>query len=237
MKELQKQNSEHHEIDPQKNLNIMVIGPACSGKSTLLRSLANRGSIVHPEPENSVFPIFLENPKKFAFNNQLNLATRLMEVEMHTMAAPQTGTPQYRESGVLATDIYNRYLHDQGYLSDDQFNHLNWLYQNHLNTFPTPDLVIYLSADEQRLKDRAILRDGAVAMNPTELQPYWDRLLGEIEDRGISLLRINTGQNPTELTTRIVQNEVVKLTKERNMPPIRRANKNQLFFRSATSPI
>ena len=115
----------------------------------------------------------------------------------------------------MATDIYNRYLHDQGLIREDQFAYLLWLYNHHLTTFPTPDLVVYLHADDDTIRDRAIKRDGLVAHDPHELQPYWDRLLGELKERGVPVFRVNTGKHLVEATQQLILGEVERLKKEK----------------------
>lgn len=199
---------ETHEAEPNTRFQITVIGAACSGKSTLLGALQDRGFSVHTEPDNPVFPLFLENPKKFAFQNQLHKTTQLMQLEILDTKAEGLTDPHFRESGVLATDIYNRYLHDQGLISDDQFAYLSWLYDHHLSTFPKPDLVVYLHASDDTIKGRAIKRDGLVAHDPHELQPYWDRLLADLESRGIQVFRLNTGEHEVQESEELILKEV-----------------------------
>ena len=199
---------EDHEAEPKKRFQITIIGAACSGKSTLLGALQDRGFSVHTEPDNPVFPLFLENPKKFAFQNQLHKTTQLMQLEILDTKAEGLTDPHFRESGVLATDIYNRYLHDQGLISDDQFSYLQWLYDHHLSTFPKPDLVVYLHASDDTIKNRAIKRDGLVAHDPHELQPYWDRLLSDLESRGIQVFRLNTGDHKVYDSQELILDEV-----------------------------
>ncbi len=207
MRERQLSN-EHKEVTPNNIFHITVIGAACSGKSTLLGALQDRGFSVHTEPDNPVFPLFLENPKKFAFQNQLHKTTQLMQLEILDTKAEGLTDPHFRESGVLATDIYNRYLHDQGLISDDQFTYLQWLYDHHLSTFPKPDLVVYLHANDDTIKNRAIKRDGLVAHDPHELQPYWDRLLADLESRGIQVFRLNTGDHKVHESQELILDEV-----------------------------
>lgn len=200
--------TESHESEPSKRFQITIIGAACSGKSTLLGALQDKGFSVHTEPDNPVFPLFLENPKKFAFQNQLHKTTQLMQLEILDTKAEGLTDPHFRESGVLATDIYNRYLHDQGLISDDQFTYLTWLYDHHLSTFPKPDLVVYLYANDDTIKNRAIKRDGLIAHDPHELQPYWDRLLADLEARGIQVYRLNTGDHKVTESQELILDEV-----------------------------
>lgn len=202
--------TENKEIEPNPRFQITIIGAACSGKSTLLGALQDKGFSVHTEPDNPVFPLFLENPKKFAFQNQLHKTTQLMQLEILDTKAEGLTDPHFRESGVLATDIYNRYLHDQGLISDDQFTYLQWLYDHHLSTFPKPDLVVYLYANDDTIKNRAMKRDGLVAHDPHELQPYWDRLLADLESRGIEVFRLNTGDHEVNESQKLILEEVAR---------------------------
>jgi deoxyadenosine/deoxycytidine kinase len=196
------------ETEMKKNMSITVIGPSCSGKSTLMHYLGERGYTVHKEPNNDViFPLFLKYPHRYAFDNQLNLTARLLELEVQAMNTPVTD-PHFRESGVLATQIYNRYLRDKGFISREQFDHLDWLYKDHLAKFPKPDMVVYLTASELALKDRAIERDGAISIPPEELQKYWDELICELENDGIPVKIVNTYNRPIEDTAGIILGEV-----------------------------
>lgn len=131
-----------------------------------------------------------------------------MQLEILDTKAENLTDPHFRESGVLATDIYNRYLHDQGLVNDDQFTYLQWLYDHHLSTFPTPDLVLYLHANDDTIKGRAIKRDGLIAHDPHELQPYWDRLIADLESRGIPVSRLNTGEHPVHESEKLILEEV-----------------------------
>lgn len=204
-------NSEQREIIPNKKFQVTIIGAAASGKSTLLSTLEDKGYTVHNEPDNPVFGLFLENPKKFAFQNQLHKTAQLIELEILDAKTDGLTDPHFRESGVLATEIYNRYLHDQGLMTDDQFRYLEWLYENHMATFPKPDLVVYLYANDKIIKERALKRDGTLAHDPTKLQPYWDKLMTELKERNIPILRINTGDHQAHQTQDLTLNEVFRM--------------------------
>jgi deoxyadenosine/deoxycytidine kinase len=216
MRERQRLGIEFHETEPMRKLNVTIIGPACSGKSTILHNLGEQGYSVHPEPTNDMFPIFLKDPKKYAFNNQLNLMTRLIEDEIKSSESSQTTNPHFSESGVIATDIYNRYLHDKHFISDEEYAQLNWLYFNHLASFPVADVVVYISTDFKTLKERAIRRDGKVAMNPEDLKPYWDGLLANLHERGIPIVHINTGIHSIDETSKMILEAVVKVKNEQD---------------------
>jgi deoxyadenosine/deoxycytidine kinase len=216
MRERQPFGQEFHETDPMRKLHVTIIGPACSGKSTILHSLGEQGYSVHPEPANDMFPVFLKDPKKYAFNNQLNLMTQLIADEIKTSHAPHLSDPYFAESGVLATDIYNRYLHDKHLISDEEYSHLNWLYLNHLVSLPVADVVVYISTDNEILKERAIRRDGKVAMEPEDLKPYWERLLKDLRERGVPVVHINTGIHSIDETSKIILDAVVKVKSEQD---------------------
>ena len=106
-------------------------------------------------------------------------------------------------------------------MSFDQYSHLNWLYEHHLASFPTPDLVVYLYANDDVIKSRAVKRDGLVAHDPHSLQPYWDKLLNNLENRGIPVLRVNTGTHQVAETKQHILEEVNRLKSEqKEEPPI-----------------
>lgn len=211
---------ERREQDPDKIFQVTVVGAACSGKSTLLRTLRDQGMTVRPKPDNPVFPLFLENPKKYAYRNQLHETIQLMEQEVLDTKAEGLTDPHFRESGVLATAVYNKYLYDSGLMMDEQYDHLNWLYQHHLASFPTPDLVVYLHANDDVIKTRAVKRDGLIAHDPYALQPYWDKLIHDLEARGIPVLQVNTGEHPVEVTQQIITDEISRIKKEKELPEL-----------------
>lgn len=193
-------------------MHIIVIGPSCSGKTTILSLLAEAGHTVYLEPENEIFPQFLKDPKAHAFANQSNLMKKLIDQEATEHADDQT---QYFESGVLATEVYNRYLHDKGLLTDDEFHALDQMYAEYTKTHTSPDLVAFLSATPDQLKERAMSRDGAVAMDPDELRLYWDKLLQEVQQKGIGVLRLNTGfYAPPDAVRMLLQEVDVQRKKE-----------------------
>lgn len=200
MKETVRQSAERQETLSNPAFSVTIIGDACSGKTTLLDQLRTTGFTVRPEPDNPVFELFRKNPEKYAYHNQLYKMTQLMGQELIGHESTTNSSPYFNESGVLATDVYNRYLHDQGLMTDQQFEDLNNMYVHYLDTMHKPDVVVYLHADDEIIRQRQIHRDGAVVHDPANLQPYWDRLLEDLSRRGIPVMRINTGGETVEQT-------------------------------------
>lgn len=204
MKEMVQSAIEAKETLSNNKFSVIIIGDACSGKTTLLNHLQGNGFSVRPEPENPMFSLFLKSPKDYAYHNQLFKTTQLMEQELQAAESHTSSATRFNESGVIATDIYNRYLRDHDLMTADQFEHLNGVYTHYLDTMPKPDLVVYLYADDDTIRDRAIKRDGLVAHDPSELKPYWDRLLSDLESRGIPVLKVDTGAHPVEETAQLI---------------------------------
>lgn len=205
------------EKEPLHNMTILVIGPSCSGKTTLLSYLRESGKSVHPEPVNVIFPLFIKNPHTFGYLNQLNLTVQLMALEAQHDAKQGHAGPQFIESGVWATDIYNRYLKDQKEITPEEFEHLDWVYRHHIATHPNPDLVVYLTADDEDLKKRSIMRDGAVALDPSKLQPYWNRLIHETKTQGVSVVTVNTSVYSPVEATQLLLHEVENVRAKRRV--------------------
>jgi deoxyadenosine/deoxycytidine kinase len=211
MKETLNSRNDHKELLSNHGFSVTIIGDASSGKTTLLNYLQQSGFSVRPEPDNAMFSLFLKNPEQYAYHNQLYKTTQLMEQELQASESANVTNPRFNESGVIATDIYNRYLRDQNLMTADQFEHLNGVYTNYLDTMPKPDLVVYLYADDAIIRDRALRRDGIVAHDPKLLQPYWDRLLGDLEKRGIPVYKVNTGDHPIEETADMILQKTERL--------------------------
>lgn len=218
---------------PERPFLVTIVGGEHSGKSTLIEAFQDRGSTIYKEPENPLMQLFVENPQKYAFENQLHKITQLMSLEILDIKHEGVTSPRFRESGVLATEVYNRYLHDKGLLTDDQYGTLHWMYEHQMVTYPTPDLVVYLYAPNPEIRRRAIKRDGVVAHDPAELQPYWERLLVELEDRGIPVYRINTQDHPVGVTQEMILTQVEKM---KQSPQRSRRQPAVLRFPSLSSP-
>ncbi len=219
MKELVRPTVEAREILPNTKFSVIIVGDACSGKTTLLNELKKEGYSIRPEPENPMFPLFLKDSKHYSYHNQLFKTTQLMEQELQAAESPTDTPTRFNESGVIATDIYNRYLRDKNLMTPDQFEHLNGVYTNYLDTMPKPDMVVYLYADDETIRQRAIERDGVVAHDPQELQPYWDRLLKDLEGRGMPVYRVNTGIRAVEETAHMILQETERLKREKPVQP------------------
>ena len=221
MKEMVQNGVDWRENLQNNKFSVIIIGDACSGKTTLLNELKNQGYTVRPEPENPMFSLFLKDSKHYSYHNQLYKTTQLMEQELQAAESPTDTPTRFNESGVMATDIYNRYLRDKDLMTPDQFEHLNGVYTHYLDTMPKPDMVVYLYADDDTIRQRALKRDGVVAHDPQELQPYWDRLLKDLEGRGMSVYRVNTGIRPVEETAKMILTETERLKKEH--PEVKRS--------------
>lgn len=215
MKETQNRPQEFREQLRQPAFSVTIIGDATSGKTTLLNQLETTGFTVRPEPDNPVFELYRKNPEKYAFHNQLYKMTQLMGQELIGQESDTNSSPYFNESGVLATDVYNRYLHDIGLMTDEQFRVLNDLYTHYLDTMHKPDLVVYLHADDDIIRMRQLRREGVITHDPAQLQPYWDRLVESLGRRGIPVVKIDTGGVSVEETqsSLLSQTERMKGTK------------------------
>lgn len=203
--------NENHEKERSSSFRVTVIGPACSGKTTILSQLKENGYYVATEPENPMMAKFIENPNKYAFQNQVYKSAQLMEQEIRDSDDSSLSDPSFRESGLLATVIYNRYLKDQGLITEGEFEALDTSYRQNMLLLPKPDLVVYLHADDETIKSRALARDGVVAHDPSELFPYWEDLRADLEERGVPIYRINTGDHSIDETQTLIIDQVERM--------------------------
>ncbi len=81
--------------------------------------------------------------------------------------------------------------------------------------------------------NRAIKRDGLVAHDPHELQPYWDRLLVDLESRGIQVFRLNTGDHKVHESQELILDEV---DRQKN-PPVQAQQPKQAQHDESDEPV
>jgi len=70
------------------SLVVIVIGDACSGKTTLLDHLRSQDIPPGPNRKTRSFPSFSKSSKQYAYHNQLYKTAQLMEQELQAAESP-----------------------------------------------------------------------------------------------------------------------------------------------------
>lgn len=187
------------EVNSTQRFNIIVIGPAGSGKTTFLQELGQHIP-VFTEPDNPAFEVMLKGletgkGEHLHYTSQLSKMSQLMTAEAASML--HEASIVAIESSVLATAMYNRQFHDHGLITDDQFAVLEAVHQEYLARLKhSSTLVVFLNAQKGKLEDRTLKRDGVVANDYNAQSSYWVQLLDEIRAMGIPVHEMDTTADP-----------------------------------------
>ncbi len=174
----------------------LIVGQSCSGKTTLARRLSQYPNILtFLEPEDTectFYPLFLDNPRKYAFANQLEFMDLLLLNEQR-IANSYSFKLVFQETGFIAChNVYNMFLREQGLLSPSEFDALSRRYSEHVRECPLPERIVYLTAKTVTLTKRAFARDGICTFTPEQINPFWEKLVQMFEVRGTPILRLDT---------------------------------------------
>ncbi len=138
---------------------IAFIGVSGVGKTTLVNALARSGNFATglEEHETRPFQRLFDVDKRYAFHNQVDYFLLRAEQERSLRARPELALVD----GGLDMDFHGfaRLFHARGYLCDAEFELCARLYAQLRAALPPPDLVVYLTASEERVKQRLQKRD------------------------------------------------------------------------------
>ncbi|HEU5381188.1 MAG TPA: deoxynucleoside kinase [Ktedonobacteraceae bacterium] len=173
-----------------------IIGPCCSGKTSLARSIAVRArGTVYTEPTDkaTTFPLFVKDPVRYAFVNQIEFMLLTLQ---HELAIASSQAPYIlQDSGLFTCHyVYNHFFKDQLYLSENQFQCLEDLFATYSKVCRRPDGVLFLYAPKLVLLAREKKRDGNMLHNFDAIYPYWIQLKEFIETQNIPLLSLDTAR-------------------------------------------
>lgn len=139
---------------------VVVSGPLGVGKTTLIDLLARTGIwTVLPEPvmENPYLSKVYANLSDYAFRNQaFYLGQR---AALHNSARHVPGAILQERCLSEDAEVFNRVMHDQGALDDDDLETLMTLARGLLENVPQPDLILYLTAPFELTVERIRGRD------------------------------------------------------------------------------
>ncbi|MEO0598063.1 MAG: deoxynucleoside kinase [Chloroflexota bacterium] len=131
---------------------IGIAGNIGAGKSTLTSMLAetfNWQPFYEANAENPYLADFYEDMKRWSFHSQtFFLGKRL---EHHRQLLDHPGSVVQDRTVYEDAEIFARNLHQQGNMTDRDYDAYRRLYQAVAAFLPAPDLMIYLEADVQTL--------------------------------------------------------------------------------------
>ncbi len=138
---------------------ITFVGVSGVGKTSLAKALAATGDFATGLEEHDTRPFqhLFDEDKRYALPNQVDYLLLRAEQERVLRADPRLALVD----GGLDVDFHGfaRLFHTRGYLSDAEFSLCERLYKQLRAALPLPDLVIYLTASEEVVRERLAKRN------------------------------------------------------------------------------
>lgn len=154
---------------------IAVAGNIGAGKSELVAFLCKRYGLkpfFEPNDGNPYLEDFYEDMKAWAFHSQLYFLTHKLRLHRQLMLEP--GTVVQDRTLYEDAEIFERNLHQQGFISDRDHRMYRDLYETMCAALQPPDVMIFLHCPVRTLKKRIARRGREMEQDiPTE---YLQRL-------------------------------------------------------------
>src|SRR6185503_13067089 len=141
------------------NRLISVVGASGVGKTALVQALAraDKFTIAYEQHAKRPFQNLFKQDTRYALANQIDYLLLRAEQEAVLRASPQIGLMD----GGLDLDFhgFTRLFHHRGLLTDPEYDLCRRLYTFVRDSFPPPDLIVRLDADEGTVARRLSRRE------------------------------------------------------------------------------
>jgi len=138
---------------------LVLAGNIGAGKSSLVELLAERLGFrpyFEPVADNPYLADFYGDMGRWAFHSQVFFLTHRLRAH-HELAGDSSSVVQDR-SIYEDAEVFARNLHEQGTMSDREWETYRSLYRAVIDLLPPPDLVVYLRCSVPTLKARIAKR-------------------------------------------------------------------------------
>lgn len=173
---------------------ITFVGVSGVGKTTLAKALAAAGkfAIGFEQHDTRPFQHLFDKDKRYAVHNQVDYFLLRAEQEHALRADPR---PALLDGG-LDVDFHGfaRLFHKRGYLDEAEFALCERLYTQLRLALPLPELVVYLTASEEVIRQRLAARDRvniATADDAALLKEYLEDWLETLPDENLLKLDVS----------------------------------------------
>jgi len=170
---------------------IAIVGVSGVGKTSLVKALSAAGDFATglEEHNDRPFQLLFDQDKGYALHNQVDYFLLRARQEKTLRAEPKPGLID----GGLDVDFhgFTRLFQSRGYLNDAELDLLARLYAQLRTALPMPELVIYLTASDDVIRERLAGRDRvniATAPDAGLLKKYLEEWLDTLpQDRVLYL--------------------------------------------------
>ncbi len=188
---------------------ITIVGNNGSGKTTLTNSLCRAGGFkfwLESHEDRPYQPLFSQDVRRYALPNQVDYLLRRAEQEGKIRAGEATGV----QDGGLDQDyfLYTHLFHLKGFLDDGEFALCQRLYIILRTGLPAPDLIVWLRAPLDLLRERLQARARLIDLEQIVTLDDLPVLEGYLEEWLIGipperLLTIDTAEQGEEFTSAV----------------------------------
>lgn len=203
-------------MEKKRKLFIAIAGNIGVGKTTLTRLLSQElGWRAYYEKviDNPYLPVFYDDMERWSFHLQIFFLSHRFKAQKEITEWPDSCIQD--RSIYEDVEIFARTLHDQGFMSDMDYENYRLLFSTMIEYLRKPDLIIYLHAPVDKLIDRILKRGRDFEQTIdreylTQLGAAYERWAEESRESGFRFLRIDTEHKNFEKNKRdldsIVQN-------------------------------
>jgi deoxyadenosine/deoxycytidine kinase len=175
---------------------ITIVGINGSGKTTLTAALCQQTGLtpwLESHEDRPYQPLFSQDVRRYCLPNQMDYMLRRAEQEREVRSGEVTGV----QDGGLDQDyfLYTRLFHHKGFLDEREFALCQRIYQALRAGLPAPDLIVWLRAPLDLLRERILARGREIDLEqivtPDDLpllDAYLEEWLGKIEPARLLVL-------------------------------------------------
>lgn len=145
---------------------ITIVGNNASGKTTLTQTLCREpgfSAYLESHEDRPYQPLFSQDVHRYALPNQIDYLLRRAEQESRIREGSAVGV----QDGGLDQDfhLYSRLFHHKGFLDDQEFELCQRTYLALRRGLPAPDLIVWLRAPLDLLRQRLHARARMIDLN------------------------------------------------------------------------
>jgi deoxyadenosine/deoxycytidine kinase len=154
---------------------IIIDGVVGAGKSTLAEKVSNKLNIpvfyeLQNEETNTLLEEFYKDKKRWAFTLQIHFLNERFRMikEIHKNGGG------ILDRSIFGDSIFASMLHEDGYMTSEEFNTYTTLLKNMLEHSKNPTLLVYIDCDLETAVERIGVRGRQMEQSVDEV--YWKRL-------------------------------------------------------------